>query len=320
MGGPPQCPGPRLGGGSVGYVAPENNISSALQMDLSEQGLARRVVPSDLLPLSLTGRRRQGHPPSCREILERYLSGNNSIAAPPSVSCAVNPAEMMMMRPPTTPTLRPCAYAYHKMTGAWCRDGDPYCQSQGKRQPSTILASGLPTTSVAPPPQVPDMPDMLPPATRHAVVVELFNYRTALSALLSTMAQPLPLCARYRVGLLSRTHTHTHTHTHHTTRTRTQYVCLGTARVSWIADDWPISGGPVDSCSRENPPTAVSVFPLPIHETVGSCRYANLSPGKGEKGEKGPGLLNSMCRVVRCDGLATPEDSGGVWLQTEQGH
>lgn len=41
MGGPPQYPGSRLGGG---YVAPENNISSALSMDLVGQGLAHRVT------------------------------------------------------------------------------------------------------------------------------------------------------------------------------------------------------------------------------------------------------------------------------------
>lgn len=62
MGGPPQYPGSRLGGG---YVAPENNISSALSMDLVGQGLAHKVLPSDLLPLSLTSCLRQGHPPSC---------------------------------------------------------------------------------------------------------------------------------------------------------------------------------------------------------------------------------------------------------------
>lgn len=41
MGGPPQYPGSRLGGG---YVAPENNISSALSMDLVGKGLAHRVT------------------------------------------------------------------------------------------------------------------------------------------------------------------------------------------------------------------------------------------------------------------------------------
>lgn len=58
-------------------------------------------------------------------------------------------------------------------------------------------------------------------------------------------------------------------------------VYLGVLWASSRADDTPISGGSVDSCSRENPPTAVSVFPLSIHKIVGSCRYANLLPWEG---------------------------------------
>lgn len=42
---------------------------------------------------------------------------------------------------------------------------------------------------------------------------------------------------------------------------------------------------PLTAAPEKTPPTAVSVFPLPIYELVGSCRFAKLSSGKGEKGE-----------------------------------
>lgn len=69
MGGPPQYPGSRLGGGCV---APENNISSA-----AVDG-PRRVT---CCRCHWQAGFRQGRPLSCREILEQYLSGKEDAPA-----------------------------------------------------------------------------------------------------------------------------------------------------------------------------------------------------------------------------------------------
>lgn len=157
------------------------------------------------------------------------------------------------------PHCLPMRIRVSQIMDAWRRGEEPHSQSQSSRQSHS--------------------PPGTPPRTCQTCSRRLRDTRyswssspnpTALSALLSIMAQPRgtpPRRARYRVGLL--------------TCMFTQYVFRGTARGFWRAGDRPISCGPVDSCPRENPPTAVSVFPLAIYETDGSCRFANLSPGVG---------------------------------------
>lgn len=74
-----------------------------------------------------------------------------------------------------------------QITAAWRREEELHCQSQSRR--AIILAYGVPTLSA----NLVDAghANMLPPAPRGSVPMELFTSPTALSALLSMMAQPL---------------------------------------------------------------------------------------------------------------------------------
>lgn len=171
-----------------------------------------------------------------------------------------------------------------QMTAAWRRREELHPRPQSKRQSRPpCLVSTAPAHLIAA-----GYGNMLPPAPWDAVLMRDLARPTALAALPAGhdgIATVPPLVLATALGC-PRTYSHS--------------TCAAArARGSWRAGDSPISGGPVDGCSRENPPTAVSVFPLPIYETGGSCRFANLSPGMG----RGTTGRSNGARSIRCVAL-----------------